>query len=372
MKYCGFVIVPILILFYSCNFPPTFGPEYQDPTINFIAERVITIPPSATDPGTTVLLDTPATWDWGWRGRTGNTYEYMKLETSAEPGPDAQSTPWLLRIVNLAENQTCTDTDHWQAFGTDASISNQSALHGTALKINATKESYIKAENSLFKDIDANPKSYRISLLVSNANSFRFFNGEIYQTIDLQNPAWTQTGFYTVPFLLTNIATGSGSFIAFATGGTDVFIDEIHLIRADIDLHKWSLKLILRQTDTSPVLVSGKYKFSLFVKKPNGYTFPSEDGRGNSSDYAVQYITLRLIQLTNNSTLAEQTFDLSEISSAWNRITIEFPDEKSLHFTEGTAEPILAIEIIPFSLQKPFAGALLIASPELNYFINGY
>lgn len=330
-------------------------------------------PPPATDTGTAVLLDTPALWDWGWRGRTGNTYEYMALTTSAEPGPDAQSTPWILQIVNLAADPACTTLNDWQAVGSEASIQAQSALHGTALKINAAQQSYILAKNSLFADIDTNPKSYRLSLFAFNAYSLKFFNGTSYQNTDLQNPGWTQNGFYTVPFLFSNISTViSSSIAAIATSGSDVFIDEIHLIRADIDLHQWSLRIILGQKDTSPDLVSGQYKFSLYIKKPGGYTFPHEDARSDSVNYAVQFITLRVIQLSDNSTLAEHTFDVSALSSGWEKITIQFPAGKTLQVIEGTTAPILALEIIPLSLQTPFTGAILIAEPELNFFINGY
>jgi len=368
-----FFIASILIL-AGCNFPPTFSPEYKDSTINFIQDRAIEVPPPATDDGSTVALDSPARWDWAWRGRTSSSFEYMTLTGSAEPGPDSESAVWLLEIVNLSDNAVSTATAGWQAVGSNATIASLSgSLHGSALKINASEDSHIKALNSLYKDIDATPHSYKMSLMLLNSNSFRFYSGSSFNKLEVQNFSWQSDDTYnTIPLIITNIATSSSNFAALYTNGADVYIDDVHLIRADIELNRWALRLILRQNDTTPILVPGMYELTLYVKKPSGYTFPSEASCGDSNLYASQYIKLRMVQVTDNSILAEEIFDMSANSAEWNQLRLRFPKGKALKFSEGTDESILAIEILPFSTAKPFAGAVLIAKPELHFYINGY
>ncbi len=371
MNYKVWIVIASILIVAGCDFPPTFGPEYRDSTINFIEERIIEEAPPATDDGSTVPLGSPAKWDWGWRGRTNSTFQYMTLTQSAEAGPDSTSTVWLLELVNLANNAVCTATTGWQATGTNATVTTAS-LHAVGLKINASENSYVKTLDALFKDISANPHSYIMSLMIANSNSFRFYSGTNFNKLEVQNFSWQEDDYYTIPLMLTNIATSSLNYAALYTNGADVFIDDVHLIRSDIDLNRWSLRLILRQADTSPILVPGTYDFTLYVKKPSGYTLPSEASRGDSTAYASKFIKLRMVQLTDNSILAEEIFDISTLPAGWNKLILRFPRGKALKFTEGTDASILAIEILPFSTAKAFAGAVLIAKPELHFFINGY
>lgn len=373
MKYKLYLILTTILSVACCNFPPTFDASYRDPTINFIRERTLQAPPPPTDYGSTVPLDSPARWDWAWRGRTNSPFQYMTLTPSGETGPVSGSTVWLLELVNLAANSVCTATTGWQATGTDATlVCTTGSLHGDALKIKASENSYIKTMDALFQDITTNQHSYYLSIMIKNSNSFRFYTGNNFNKLEVQNFSWQHDDYYTIPLIISSIATGSTNFGALYTNGADVFIDDVHLIRADIDLNRWALRLILRQTDTEPILVPGMYEFTLYVKKPSGYTFPSESNRGDSNLYASHFVKLRIVQLTNNSILAEKIFTISELSQGWNKLIVRFPQGKALNFTEGTSISLLALEILPFSTARPFAGAILIANPELHFFINGY
>ncbi len=366
-RFCLAALFAVILL-ASCDFPPTFGAEYRDSERNFLADRALELPPPETDWGAATALDAPGIWDWGWRGRTNSNYAYATFVQSLEPGPAGQQV-WLLTLANLSVNAVCSTTSGFTANGT-SNITNEARIDSQSLKINASGTTgYVSINSALFADNDATTKNYQLSFMADNAGSFRFYSGSAFSTSELQNPGWLSSGFFVLPYL---ISTAPLNHNAIYTNGADVYIDDLLAVRADINIRFWSLRMILRHSDTSPVLVPGLYEFAVWVKKPAGYTYPVETGGDGSTNYASRFVTLRMVRLADNATLAEETFDLSSLPAGWNLLKVRIPQNKSLDFSETDDEPILSVEILPLDPLRPSPGAVLIAEPTLRFYINGY
>jgi hypothetical protein len=152
--------------------------------------------------------------------------------------------------------------------------------------------------------------------------------------------------------------------------------DDVLAVRSDVPLWKWSLVLRLGLDDTYPSLVPGYYEFSLWVEKPAGYLFSTEAGRGDNTNYASRFITLRMIQTdgTVRQTVAEESFDLTALAAGWNKVALRMPSGSNFSFPETASGQVieLSISTLHVDQNKVEPGAILIARPSLNFYLNGY
>lgn len=368
----------------SCNMPPTFGPEYYDAGRNFIAARSLAAPTPTADSAGGTDPDPSAVWDWSWRGQTGtlNEHPYMVL-AAADPGPDGAEPAWRLELANLAANPSfALNLAPWVVSATESSVASvggadPAAIHGNSMRITIGDSRFgqVSADANLFADGAWAPatKNYLLAFNVSEGGALRAASGDSYAPESLQNLAWPSAGRVYVPADLGigYDSAGSRRFYLSRQPAGDSSIDDIHAIRSDLDASLWSLSLRLRQEDTTPRLVPGLYAFSVWVKRPVGYSYPDDPTRGDSTLYAAKYLTLRLVNLVRNTTVAEAIFDVSAYAD-WTRVALFVPFTSPLDFTEGADGQILRLDISPMNRLRPEAGAVLISRPELRYYVDGF
>lgn len=375
-------LVGLAALAVGCNLPPSFGPEYRDSTTNFIASSLLMAPTVGADSMNGTDLDPSAVWDWSWRGRTGNTFEYMILsDNGSSTAPGGIGDEWLLSAENLAVNPVFSSASTgWSDFGGAASslvTPPPDAINGKSLKITVDDPGtdYVEVTDSLFDDSDtAGIKNYLISFNAHSSENIRFkaFPGS-YNAENLQNPLWSGDGRYLLPASESEgFSNTSSTYLAFSgLSGTGYSLDDIHAIRSDVDVRRWSLSIRLRAADTSPSLVPGTYEFSVWVKEPAGYYTADDPARGDDPKYAAMNLTLRMFNIATNTSIAEESFSIKTYSS-WTRIVLRMPSGNTLDFSETDPSQILELSISPMDPERPEAGAVLIAEPQLRYYIDGY
>jgi len=383
-------ITAIAALALSCDLPPSFGPEYQDSTVNFIA--ALPLPsapmPAASDHGTTVPLDALATWDWAWRGNAGpaNNFEYMVLtDQGAGTGPGGIGNAWLMETVNLATNSGFGAAPGAMWTGTGLAITNAGAYHGAALQAAGFDSGeYLALSSGLFTDgpSPAETHGYLLSLntdapsltdLKHYSADTAVFDYDMEKT-NFQLPGWTAAGINSIPF--TEVGSVPGWSLMFIRTSGNLLMDDLTAIRTDKDVKNWSLVLRLSTGDTLPGLVPGTYEFSVYVKKPAGCLFSTE--ARDSEPYASRFVTLKMIQIvgTTAQTVAERTYDISALAdpSVWNRLVLRMNPNSTFSFSESTPGQVVRLSISGLNadgkLLEP--GAVLIAEPSLNFYINGY
>lgn len=371
-----------MALLAACNFPLTFGDDYRDSSINFIADRVLTTPPAATIDELTLPLDTLALWDWGWRAQTGNDYQYMTaVELAPGTGPGGSGNAWLLEAVNLAVNPTfVADTAGW-APGNGAVISRDLAIHGNTLRIDPGLFSGYASiiPIGFFDDLAAPTLSHAYTLSLNAAGSLGLSGLKFIETDvlpypqDLLQPAgWIGSGPFSIS--ISGVAAPYTHTLAFTHTEAHFQFDDISAIRTDVLPTKWSLVLRLGLADTEPALVPGIYEFSVYVRRPPSHTFSTDPARGDSPDYAARFVTLRLTQTSGGivQTVAVQSFDISALPDTWNRLALRMPSGSNFTFPESTTGGAIELSISPMNPSFPEAGAVLIANPSLHFYIDGY
>ncbi len=378
-------ITAIAALALSCDLPPSFGPEYQDSTVNFIAALPLAAPPPATDHGLTVppdvALDALATWDWAWRGNAGpaNNFEYMVLtDQGAGTGPGGIGNAWLMETVNLAGNSTFAgpSTAGWASSG--ATLSGIAAIHASALSATFTDPAdFIYIDDTFFSDQPpAEAHSYLLSMNAMDIEGLRWIETPIlaYDANELQLPGWTGPGPYTLRF--TNVIEGTNRYLSLSRTINPLKIDDVTAMRIDVSRAFWSLVLRLSAADTIPTLVPGTYEFSVYVRVPGGYLFSTDPARGDDPDYATRFVTLRMLQTSTSGTraVAEESFDLTALPAGWNRLVLRMEPGSNFTFPETTPGQLVELSISGLHLDenRTEPGAVLIAEPSLNFYINGY
>ncbi len=183
--------------------------------------------------------------------------------------------------------------------------------------------------------------------------------------------AWTGNGY-------TEFRTSAGeeSIITAKTGapGNDIFsigsindlgdsqeghIDDVRIVRTDISL---CLRAVVPyEAQDRPDLVSGNYKFSIYVKKEDAADInPSTaDTPDSENRFPSQEITLCI---NSNPTV----IDVSAVTdSAWEKVSAEL-------FIQIDKDESIQLSVSPINITSPYlkdAGSILIASPAL-YFIS--
>lgn len=365
----------------ACNLPPSFGPEYEDSSANFIAGLPLVAPVDYNDQGATVALDALATWDWAWRGRTGNVFEYMTADSEGASGPSGAEA-WRLETVNLSANRTATTTAGWTATG-GASLSAASSLHGTALLASFSSQTQsIQLGAGFFADIDASQAhSYALVMHASGSTYMRYFDSEsdAYLPENLQPLSWLDGQPNAVAFY----AGDSGStrrLVLTKADSSGLRLDDISALRVDVSADQWALCLRLGVRDASPSLVPGLYAFSVWVRRPAGYAFSSDAARADDPDYAARFITLSMTQyLGQSSQTTSRAWNISDPAvisdpDQWTRLELRLSPQAPFSFPESSAGMVVELRIACTGRQgvELEPGAVLIAQPSLNFFKDGY
>lgn len=384
-----FLVTAALAL--ACDLPPSFGPVYQDSSTNFIAALPLASPPSAADHGAAVppdtALDVLATWDWAWRGKAGtaNSYDYMTLtDQGAGTGPGGAGNAWLMETANLASNSTFSAAPGpaWSGSGLTA-LTNSGAIHGNALHATGFDDGdYLALSSGLFADgpSPAETHGYRLSMNTGDPTGLNYFYADT-GTFDylteknyLQLPGWATGGNNSITFV--SVGSAPGWSLLFLKASGNLTLDDVTAIRTDVDEKNWALVLRLAAADTIPGLVPGTYEFSVYVRKPAGLLFLTE--ARTDEGYASRFVTLKMKQIVNGTaqTVAERTFDLTALASpgSWNRLALRMEPNSTFSFMESSPGQLVELSISGLSadgkLLEP--GAVLIANPSLNFYINGY
>lgn len=375
-----FLIIAIVSLFASCEwikgfFPASFGPEYYDSGTNYIKDLPFNTPKAAAE-----ASDVNFPWDWAWRGKTANSFEYMSMKEEAGVlTPDGKQA-WRLELVNLAIDPHFNDAPIPVSFDASndpkAFINTDTAIHGNSYKLdtNTNSNSYIKIMlNTLLSDAPQNNFSYFLRLLKEPSTTLNY--GMFYSSSDSMdnvlslNPFLPATDTAGSLFFPDKISSRGSEFGIYIIHRQSFNIDEMRIVR-DIDPR---LVLYLKETDTSPSLVPGQYEFSLWVKMPDDAKVYWDKGR-DIEPYASEYISLGITQVNGeNRTPIHTNSKYFTVSNAWQRIFIRTQEPNNIDSFEHSDYPVLMLSIAPTRTDNRIdAGAVLIAAPELNFYINGF
>ncbi len=379
MRICSLktAIFITMLTAFSCNMPPSFGPEYNNSSTNFIARLPLAAPVAYGD--ATTPFNTLATWDWAWRDGNSNTYEYMKSELRAGEGPGG-SDAWLLTMENLGKDRVCANpTTNWTA-STGATLGTETgALHGSSLKASFTStSSSIYIDKVFFSDYEPG-HSYKLFMNAKDADGLRYIehSEDAYPAENLQTISGINRTFFIDFF------PGNSNKLHLTKQNTNpVYLDDVSAIRTDVNTDKWALCLRLSLKDTEPSLVPGLYAFSVWVKKPDGYAFSTESGRGDNVDYASRFVTLSMIRSSSGNIspqTSKKSFDLTDplvypASGGWSRLELRLSKHEAFYFNESAEGQQIELRIacIGSSGADMEPGSILIAGPSLNFYKNGF
>ena len=369
--------VAVLLFFSTCDLPPSFGDEYFDSSINYIRYFPLAAPSPTADSLGNTDPDTSGAWDWAWRGIMGNNFDYMKLELQdslEEPGPTGTEEVWRLELVNLFRNGTfetgLTAGDISLSLGLSTATIELfplgNPIHGNGLLIESIDSNGLvgfSMPDLLIDPADDN-YSYFMRLVLSPAKPFDYTVGSVKSTA---TPAGNSL-FITDS--LSGFGTGNFSFGPQIINPT--YIDEFRVVRGD-KKDSMYLRLLLLPQETSPSLVPGYYEFSVWVKRPlNSHFFDDHTNRNSSPDapYALPSVTLGIRQLISYDALGGGA-EVFPVSSSWTKWSYRLPTGSNIQrFDEASEEAVIEVYIIPGDNTAPDAGAILIAEPSLNFYIN--
>ncbi len=355
--------------------------------------------------------ENPGLWTWSWRGSSdASTFNYMDLisqgtvGTTATSGPStlsASSEVYLLRLNNLIANgdfETALTGD-WSA---DVGPPTASITAGPAGKIHGldslimamAANSSVRYRLQALADVPTSTSAhgYKWAMFLGSADfhyslqdwGTAFLPGNV--IVANQQVQAGAADFIILPGLLDSLSLyNTTSALTFGSNGPEgATIDDVRVLRKDIT--GYALRLLLRPTDTSPSLVIGQYEFSVWVKKSPLSAYITNTAGKNP--YAAMKVTLSMNEIAPMpSVQIQQAFDVTpgggtgnDASSGWTRLVlrmrsgINFIESVSGSFASRTV-PVLELGISPTdstSLLDIDSGEILIAQPELRFYLNGY
>lgn len=381
----------------ACELPPSFGPEYDDTTINFIASLPLAAPPAynaATE------LDQSAVWDWAWRGQTGTTpFEYMTLNPAGTVGTTVTSggfslasdePVWRMELVNLAGDPYLEVGPHsgWESIGV-ASITPEylAGSHGRFLKLTSNNDHWAGFNPNFAGFILDDPSiqtgaTYRFAAHTTKTVPIRYIIGN--QTGVTFGEARSATPILNEVVLETFPVDGLDIWAMFAVDNAyqEVDLDDIRIARYDT-AERSGLRLRLRPADTYPDLAPGKYEFSLWIRIPDD-TLPFDDDPGRkgltgSTEATMPFasktvrLEMRQIGFLEPRVTPLRFFYSFDTSSVWQRIALRMGDGNMERFILGSDDAVIELFIYPYDTIATISpGSLLIAAPSLRYFRDGY
>jgi len=379
----------------SSLFPESFGPEYDDTTTNYIAAHSLSAPPLASDQGSTIGLDSPAIWDWAWRGVSGNSFQYMTLADEGTVGTavasggytlDADENVWRLELVNLAGDPYLEGAPHaaWDSIGSASTAQSgpTTASHGQFIRLDAPSGSWAgfdPNETGFILDAPASMPTARYSLKAfSTDSSIRYIFGDssFAPAFDDVSPSTLsasrhQFDEFSVESTSTRFMTGA------STENQSISLDDLRFTRSDLG-EGARLRLILRPSDTVPTLVAGQYEFSVWARWPDDALPYDSTSRTQATNFekpfAAKRLTLRIMQtgfLVDRDTPVKFQESFS-VGSGWTRLALRMDGGNLDRFDESSSEAVIELAIFPYDDQDMDCGSALIAAPSLRFFKDGY
>lgn len=407
----------------SCTFPDPF-PDYAG--TNLIAGFDFTLPAnratldrnpaeapfvSDADP-----LDVPAKWDWSWRGRTGDEFQYMDATVVPGAGPSGGDA-LRLEIVNLIdpaigggfELDSLGAAVNGAAFpsgwiipsgwstpaapkagaaspGTyaqaslriiDDSSGVEGVINGHTLRLEADPAQAIALDprlliNPLALGLDGQP--YILHGNVSSSSAPYYSLMESSPVIDGYG-YWDYSAYvakgagevltdgpFTIEDFLPSLWSGSPHRILFGSAfPTQASLDDLRIVRGLFP--GYSLRILLRPGDTTPVLIPGRYRLGIHVKKPEGRRFPTETG---TDEYASGRVVLELFQIYGTRSLLASASAVPTTEGATLTAEVELSTTIVI-YPSGTSLPVLEIVITATDSLSSDAGAVIVADPTLTF-----
>lgn len=388
----------------SCNLIDYWA-DYKDSGENFIAAQAFDTQPLDL----VASYETPGLWTWGWGGSgDAANYGYMTLSPQGSVGAggpaglSSSSLVYLLGLPNLmpaddGDFETGSFSSDWQYdVGGTSSQTIVAGLHGTSairfvLDSNASASFRLNALKDRATAASAQ-HGYTIRLSYSTLGTLHyslmdwgspFIATDAQETLDA---ATTPLDLALNPIFdnVTLALPGKGLF--FGSGSPEsATIDDIRVLRKDI-VGRYTLRLLLRPSDTTPSLRRGYYEFSVWVKKNPGSSFLTEAGAKNP--YAARSVTLTMDQLSPSlllshvfpvdgspdpSTVAFYSGQSHDAAGGWTKLVLrQTGDNTNYTFDNSSASPVIELSVSPTDLTSPDSGEILIAQPELHFYLNGY
>jgi len=155
----------------------------------------------------------------------------------------------------------------------------------------------------------------------------------------------------------------------------EVGLDDLRFMRVDIE-DAFRLRLLLAPSSVNPTLVAGRYEFSLWVRAPSDALAYDDTARiaSPSAPFATKRVTLSIRQIAflidrDTPILFQETFNVTD---QWTRLALRMGEGNLDRIDESTEEPVIELSIYPYDRQDIDAGSVLIADPQLRFFIDGY
>lgn len=173
--------------------------------------------------------------------------------------------------------------------------------------------------------------------------------------------------------ILTNLDLTIDPALYFGTSDTSVAyngqIDDVRILRSDVATNS-KLRLLLKLGDTSPSLASGLWSFVVWVLVPSSRNFVDETAARNP--YASTKVTLSMEPLIGDLQGFSATFVLdSKAKTQWQRLELKMTNG-NFDFPSSSSLAAVELSIAPTDLHDPDSGGILVAQPELHFFLNGY
>jgi len=387
------LLMSILVLAVTCDLPPSFGPEYDDTSRNFISAYPLAAPTLSGNADGSSVVDLSAVWDWSWREKTGTTFEYMTLTNSGTVGTDVTSgaftldateTSWRLELANLAGDPYFEDSipAGWIANApATMALKSSTFYHGQYLEL-VSNNNYWVGFNPNFPgfilDAPASNRSniYRlaaystkadIKYLIEDYNALANFDDTIKYNIS-NNEIILKT--FSVPELDTR------AMFAVTQNVQTVEIDDLRVVRSDI-ANMLSLRLRLKPADTEIDLAPGLYEFSVWVKVPTDALSYADSARATDTraPFSAEKVRLELRQVGFSEEERTTPLFFSEsfpTSSTWTRLALRM-DGNLDRFERSSKDVVIELAIYPFDVVGTISpGSVLIAAPSLRFFKDGY
>jgi len=399
-----FLLAPVMIMVWGCEWlPPSFGPDYFLTDKNWIEHIPLAAPPLASD---STGVDSSAIWDWSWRGKAGNSYQYMNL-TPAAPTVETVTSDdgytlasdtevWRLELPNLFLNGNYEGTFDTAAYdpssGSSVTVSPISAIHGNSLfiSLDSDKDAYVAfLMDALVADVSATSSgnTYQLNMLMGQPVDLKYRHApraNIATSINVTATPEGISGSRGALFIsdsLTEFQDDVAVGEVFAINSPlQVTLDEIRIVRTNAPPY---LRLLLAPWDTDPTptmdpsdqdtrLTPGQYQFSVWLRTSEDDRLFSDATRTNQM-YAARYATLSIQQVSYSSTTdsLESTRSNSlevAIDSTWRRFVVSLMKPENMDdFDDMTPHPVMELAISPSQVKPLDAGAMLIAQPALNF-----
>lgn len=319
-------------------------------------------------------------WDFAYRYQNWDGIDYLSLEASGvandyspPTGLSPASPVYRLELKNLIQNGDFESVlGTWNATGagnSTADLITSGAINGDSISLDIKPNSPIRY--SIVPSTTGTPSE---SMLVEVTNYEVNFRWQASSAPSGENNQ-VRINDNSSPFSFnTNTLYARSTFVAKVTNELVFEVPSIgwNCVIDDISIKKvggLELRLLLRQSDTSPELKDLLYRFSVWV-------CPDPDVDVHKAPYHLDVLDVDMRATKGLSSVStsprsayKNTAAPSGISSnAWKKVETEVRSG-NLMFPDGSDRYVLTLVI---KLDTALPGTILIAQPELRAFPDGY